>query len=132
MKKMLYVALASALLAGCATTGSKTQTPAQIAAVACPSLDAAVTQLHAMYALQPAMAKQAAQLATVQPEITAACAVATATSLQQLATVLLPELMSVATTPPLTPTQVETIDIALVAAQVALQGSGAPAVAPRQ
>lgn len=133
MKRLMIATLCVAVLAlaGCASSPTApTQTPAQIAAIACPEIEATIAQLQPLYAAQPPMAKQAAQLAAIEPKVQAACKLASITNLQELATALFPRVLSLVQSPPLTPTQVEAIDIGVVAAQVALQAYGAPKLAP--
>jgi predicted small lipoprotein YifL len=133
--KTMIVALAAAmLLAACATTGPQPLTPAQIAAIACPQINLAVTQLtafNAVAAADPATkafaTKANADLIVAQPTIAAVCAAGatvTATNLQALAQQALPALGTVVGSLPLPPAQQAQVQGALVLAETAMGLAG--------
>ncbi|MFK2876908.1 hypothetical protein [Rhodanobacter hydrolyticus] len=132
MKRLsMLVALAAmvslALIAGCAT---KPPSPAQIAAVACPSINAGVTLLktfNAEMAAVPSSAgfatKAQADLTKYAPTIDAVCAAGatvTATNLSALKTQALPALGSIVGALPLTAAQQMQAQTILVAAETAM------------
>lgn len=133
--KTMIVALAAAVfLAACATTGPQPLSPAQVAAIACPQINLAVSQLTAFNTVliaDPATAKFGAKanadLAVAQPAITAVCAAGatvTATNLQALAQQALPALGTVVGSLPLPPTQQAQVQGALVLAETAMGLAG--------
>lgn len=128
--KLITAALGALLLGACASNPAvPVQTPAQVAAIACPDIQAAISTLEPLYRAQPALADQADQLVAAAPKVAAVCQLASVANLQQLASQILPTLLPFVQSPPLTPAQVAAIDVGIVAAQVALQAYGAPTLA---
>lgn len=142
MKRMsLLVALAAmvslALIVGCAGNAPKPLTPQQIAAIACPQINLVHTQLvafNAALAADPATAavgtKASAQLAAVQPVVSALCNGAAAapavdaSSIQALIQSGLPALGYIAGSLPLPPAQQAQVQTALVVAETAAGVAG--------
>lgn len=132
MKKM-FVALALfalvacvSLFAACTTSSGQKLSPAQVAAIACPPIQAANAQFHVLVAASPNDAKlqaAGAKLATIEPVVAAACNAAstvTATEVQELATQVLPALSQVAGSLNLPADKLAQIQAGLVAAQIAV------------
>ncbi|OOG61434.1 hypothetical protein B0E46_15770 [Rhodanobacter sp. B04] len=134
IKTMIVALVAMLLLAACATTGPKPLSPAQIAAVACPQINLAMTQLTAFNAVAEAnpatkafATKANADLIAAQPTIAAVCAAGatvTATNVQALAQQALPALGTIVGTLPLPPTQQAQVQGALVLAETAMGLAG--------
>lgn len=133
MKAKTLLAAVSILLLGLvAGCGVKPQplTPAQIAAIACPQINLAVTKLtafNAVAAANPATAsfatKANADLAAQQPTIAAVCAAGatvTATNVQALAQQALPALGTIVGTLPLPAATQAQVQGALVLAETAM------------
>jgi hypothetical protein len=140
--RTLLVALATmaslALMSACTTPGAKPLSPAQVAAIACPQLNVAHTQLVALntaLAADPATAAAGAagakQLAAVHPIVAAVCngnlaaAGVDASSIAALVQTGLPALSNLANTLPLAPAQRAQLQTGLVAAQIAVGLVGA-------
>jgi len=132
---MLVCALACVtLVSGCATSSPQPLTPAQIASIACPQVNLAVTQLTAFNTVliaTPTTAsfgtKANADLVKLQPTIAAVCAAGatvTATNLQALAQQALPALGTVVGSLPLPAPQQAQIQGALVLAETAMGLAG--------
>jgi len=134
MKKLMLLAagiVASIAFAGCASTSSQPQlTPAQIIAIACPPIEAAVTQfitLDATMPTVPAAIASEALLNEVKAPVAAACtagATISTTNVQAFATTVLPVLGTVAGTLPLPPTTMAEVQAGLVAAEIAVGAAG--------
>jgi hypothetical protein len=132
MKSFIVAAMVAAvmLFAGCATNGSQQLSPAQIASVACPQFNVAVTQLKAFNAVlvaNPATnsigAKATNDLAKAQKWVDPVCAAGatvTSTNLQSLAQQGLPALAAIVGALPLPPAQQAQIQGALVLAETAV------------
>jgi hypothetical protein len=108
MKKLLLAAglVASvAMFAGCASTGNTTQqTPAQIAAVVCPAVQAELSTLSAAGVFTGGAATTLASQVT--PDVNAVCAAGaqvTSTNLQNLVNVTVPVVATIVTNSPMTP-----------------------------
>jgi hypothetical protein len=122
-------AMVSFALSGCASNAPKPLSPAQVAAIACPQINLAVSQLTAFNAVldaDPATAafgaKANVDIAKAQPVIAAVCAAGatvTATNLQALASQALPALGTVVGSLPLPAPQEAQIQGALVLAETA-------------
>lgn len=131
--RILLVALVAmvslALFSGCSSSTVKPLSPAQVAAIACPQINLAVTQLKAFNAVlvvNPATAafgaKATADLAAAQPVVDAVCAAGatvTATNLQALLSQGLPALGTLVGSLPLPAAQEAQIQGALVLAETA-------------
>jgi hypothetical protein len=134
IKSMIMAFAAVLLLAACATTGPQPLSPAQVAAVACPQINLAVSQLtafNAVLAANPATAsfgtKANTDLAAAQPAIAAVCAAGatvTATNLQALAQQALPALGTIVGSLPLPAPQEAQVQGALVLAETAMGLAG--------
>lgn len=134
IKTLIVAFCAAMLLAACATTGPQPLSPAQIAAIACPQINLAVTQLTAINTIMLASPSTAAfgakankDLAVAQPTIAAVCAAGstvTATNLQALAQQALPALATVVGTLPLPVAEQAKVQAALAVAQTALGLAG--------
>lgn len=130
IKTMIAAFIAAMILAACATSGTQPLSPAQIASVACPQINLAVTQLTAFNTVAEAnpatkalATKANADLATLQPTIAAVCAAGatvTATNVQALAQQALPALGTVVGSLPLPPAQQAQVQGALVLAETAM------------
>lgn len=122
------------LMAGCAGNAPKPLSPQQIAAIACPQINLAVTQLTAFNAVAEAnpstkafATKANTDLIAAQPTIAAVCAAGatvTATNLQALAQQALPALGTIVGTLPLPPAQQAQVQGALVLAETAMGLAG--------
>lgn len=134
LARTLVTVLAVALIGLCAgcTPNVKPLTPAQIASIACPQLNLVHTQLVALNAALEADpgtaaigAKAVAQLAAIQPIVTAVCSGAAAapavdtSSIQALIQTGLPALGYLAGSLPIPPAQQAQIQAALVVAETA-------------
>ncbi|MGH8158381.1 MAG: hypothetical protein ACREPQ_09685 [Rhodanobacter sp.] len=136
--RTLLVAVAAmlslALFAGCTSSSVKPLSPAQVAAIACPQINLAVTQLtvfNTVLVANPATkdfgTKANATLVSIQPTVAAVCAAGatvTATNLQALAQQALPALGTIAGTLPITPAQQAQVQGALVLAETAMGIAG--------
>lgn len=125
---MAFVAVM--LLAACATTAPQQLSPAQVFAIACPPVQAAIVQFEAVDAALPGVptaVKAEAALKQVQPLVAAACAsgvTVSAASVQAFAQTVLPALGQVAGSLPLPPAQLAQVEAGLVAAEVAVGAIG--------
>lgn len=134
--RTLLVALAAtitlALVTACSPSNVKPMSPAQVAAIVCPQLNLAHTQLVALNTAMQANpstsiagANAAKQLAAIHPIVTAVCngsaaaAGVDASSLAALVQTGLPALSNLAATLPLTPAQLAQVQTGLAAAQIA-------------
>lgn len=139
IKTFLAVALAAtaALFSGCATNGVQPPSPAQIAAIACPQINVAVTQLKAFNTLLIASAATAsfgakanADIIAVQPKVNDVCngaLAATGVSAASIAAFVqtgLPALGTIVGSLPLPAAQQAQIQGALVLAETAVGVAG--------
>jgi len=133
LARILVAALAVALIglcAGCATNGAQPLSPAQIAAVACPPIQAAITQFEVLDASLPGVPvaqKAEADLQALQPIVAAACATGatiTSTNIQAVAQTVLPALGRILATLPIPAVQQAQIQAGLVAAEIAVGAAG--------
>lgn len=134
MKFRMLVAVAAmvllALITGCAGNQAKPLPPAQVIAIACPPIQAAITQFVALDATLPTVPeaqKAGVALAQVQPVIAAACtagATVDASTVQAFAQTVLPALGQVAGSLPLPPAQLAQVQAGLVAAEIAVGAAG--------
>lgn len=135
--RSMLVALAAmaslALMAGCATTGGNAPPqlqPSQVLAIACPPVQASITQFEALDATLPTVpvaVKAKAALEKIQPAVTAACAAGATVSIanvQAFAQTVLPALGQVAGSLPLPPAQLAQVQAGLVAAEIAVGAIG--------
>ncbi|MFZ0872165.1 MAG: hypothetical protein WAM90_15750 [Rhodanobacter sp.] len=129
-KTMIVAFVAAMLIAACATTAPQSLSPAQVISIACPPIQAAITQFEAIDATLPgvpAAVKAEADLQKLQPVVTAACAsgatVSTA-SVQAFAQSVLPVLGQIAGSLPLPPAQLAQVQAGLVAAEIAVGAAG--------
>jgi hypothetical protein len=130
IKTMIVALVAAMILAACATTSPQPLSPAQIASVACPQINLAVTQLTAFNTVAEAnpatkafASKANADLAKLQPTIAAVCAAGatvTATNVQALAQQALPALGTIVGSLPLPAAQQAQVQGALVLAETAM------------
>jgi hypothetical protein len=101
---VLVGAVALAGFSGCASTGSATQTPAQIAAVVCPNVQAEIATLNAAGVFTGGAASTLANQIT--PDVAAVCtagATVTAANLQTLVNAAIPVAATVISNSPMTP-----------------------------
>lgn len=138
MKTKFLATLAVALLvcafglAGCVSNQAQQVSPQQIATIACPQLNLVHTQLVALNTALEASPKTAdlgkkgaAQLAAIQPIVSAVCNGAAAApkvnfaSLQTLAQTGFPALATLSASLPLTPAQQAQVQAALAVAETA-------------
>ena len=136
MKTKLLATLAVALivcafgLAGCASNQPESIPPAQVLAIACPPVQAAIVQFEALDATLPtvpAAVKAGATLKQIQPTVAAACAAGATVSVanvQAFAQTVLPALGQVAGSLPLPPAQLAQVQAGLVAAEIAVGAIG--------
>lgn len=143
MKRLMLICglvTAMVLMAGCATgggsggvtgstpTAAQQLTPQQVVAIVCQPMQSALTQLSAIYATQAALgnAKAAvaeAGLAKATPIVSEACSVGAEVStanVQDFVSTALPALAQVAGSLPLSSSQMQNVQTALLTAQVAL------------
>lgn len=124
------IAAAAAFLPGCATTSTKSLTPAEVITAACPPIQAAIAQFEALDASLPtvkAAADAEAALKQIQPVVAAACdagATVSTANVQAFASTVLPVLGQVAGSLPLPPAQLAQIQAGLVVAEVAVGAVG--------
>lgn len=105
-KKLCLAAgiVASVAFAGCASTGSNQQTPAQIAALVCPSVQAEIATLDAADVFTGGAAATLASQIT--PDVAAVCsagATVTTANLQTLVNAAIPVAATVIGNSPMTP-----------------------------
>jgi|SRR5690348_10748470 len=136
MKSKTLAALAVAVfacvagLSGCATNQPESIPPAQVLAIACPPVQAAIVQFEALDATLPtvpAAVKAGAVLKQIQPTVAAACAAGTNVSVanvQAFAQSVLPALGQIAGSLPLPPAQLAQVQAGLVAAEIAVGAIG--------
>lgn len=123
--------VALALFAGCASPGSAPQmTPAQIFQIACPPVQAAITEFTALDASLPASAQTGVvetDLKLAAPVVAAACTAGATVSVANVtafAQTVLPVLGTVAGTLPLPPATMAEVQAGLIAAEIAVGVAG--------
>lgn len=131
--KFAVVALATALamccaflVTGCASNQPESIPPAQVLAIACPPVQAAIVQFEALDATLPnvpAAVKAGATLKQIEPTVAAACTAGAAVNVanvQAFAQTVLPALGQIAGTLPLPPDKLAQVQAGLVAAEIAV------------
>lgn len=117
---LLAAGFAALVISGCASTGQKIQTPAQVASQVCPAATAAITSLQQVNGLS---VSAQADLAKAAPVVAAVCAAGTtvnALDLKSLSATALPAILSVVNASPLADDVKTRIGIDLTVAQIVL------------
>lgn len=117
MKRLiLAIAVCVLTLSGCATTGPA-QTPAEVAARVCPSVQIALTSLQGLVGLNETLV---ADMKTAQPIVAAACTGATvsAVDLKSLSASAIPTVITIVKASPLSADEQNQILLGLAAAQI--------------
>lgn len=120
MRKPLIVLFSLALLAACQTTGAPPPSPADIAARACPPLEATLVVLDASPAISDGAREEIDRAAPIVHALCAPGGVASAASLADLADKTLPVIMQAVADSALPDTEKQNILLSIALAQVAL------------